>query len=153
MAATDTAVACCCTCPPICTRPSLQRIYGTAWESPDQLAAYQQLKEEAARRDHRKLGQELDLFSIQDSAGEVAGGECIYQEAAQPGGRPILNCLRGRGPQSAASTLVLYRKTKEPAAWSAMQHAAAQTSLMACVAGFCSMHALPIGSSACCQVP
>jgi hypothetical protein len=47
----------------------LQRIYGTAWESAEQLSAYQALKAEAARRDHRKLGQELDLFSIQDSAG------------------------------------------------------------------------------------
>jgi threonyl-tRNA synthetase len=47
----------------------VQRIYGTAWESAEQLAAYQALKVEAARRDHRKLGQELDLFSIQDSAG------------------------------------------------------------------------------------
>jgi threonyl-tRNA synthetase len=47
----------------------LQRIYGTAWETSEQLAAYQHLKAEAARRDHRKLGQELDLFSIQDGAG------------------------------------------------------------------------------------
>eukprot|EP00878_Enallax_costatus_P036766 GHUV01041320.1.p1 GENE.GHUV01041320.1~~GHUV01041320.1.p1 ORF type:complete len:573 (+),score=139.07 GHUV01041320.1:82-1800(+) len=47
----------------------LQRIYGTAWESAEQLAAYQHLKVEAARRDHRKLGQELDLFSIQEHAG------------------------------------------------------------------------------------
>jgi threonyl-tRNA synthetase len=46
-----------------------QRIYGTAWENPDQLAAYNHLKVEAARRDHRKLGQELDLFSIQEEAG------------------------------------------------------------------------------------
>lgn len=48
----------------------LQRIHGTAWESKAQLEAYYHLKEEAARRDHRKLGQELDLFSIQDSAGD-----------------------------------------------------------------------------------
>ncbi|WIA09816.1 hypothetical protein OEZ85_009191 [Tetradesmus obliquus] len=47
----------------------LQRIYGTAWESAAQLASYQALKAEAARRDHRKLGAELDLFSIQESAG------------------------------------------------------------------------------------
>lgn len=47
----------------------LQRIYGTAWQSKAQLEAYYHLKEEAARRDHRKLGQELDLFSIQESAG------------------------------------------------------------------------------------
>jgi len=46
-----------------------QRIYGTAWESSDQLAAYNHLKAEAARRDHRKLGQELNLFSIQEEAG------------------------------------------------------------------------------------
>ena len=44
-------------------------MYGTAGESKEQLEAYYHLKEEAARRDHRKLGQELDLFSIQESAG------------------------------------------------------------------------------------
>jgi threonyl-tRNA synthetase len=43
----------------------LQRIYGTAWESEEQLKAYIFLKEEAKRRDHRRLGQDLDLFSIQ----------------------------------------------------------------------------------------
>ncbi|MEO1521552.1 MAG: threonine--tRNA ligase [Cyanobacteria bacterium J06633_2] len=51
------------------TKSQLQRIYGTAWETPDQLQAYLQQKEEAKRRDHRKLGQELDLFSIQEDAG------------------------------------------------------------------------------------
>lgn len=43
----------------------LQRIYGTAWESEEQLKAYQVQKEEAKRRDHRRLGQDLNLFSIQ----------------------------------------------------------------------------------------
>eukprot|EP00250_Pteridium_aquilinum_P033217 c5330_g1_i2 orf=97-2145(+) len=47
----------------------LQRIYGTAWESEEQLKAYQVQKEEAKRRDHRRLGQELDLFSIEEDAG------------------------------------------------------------------------------------
>eukprot|EP00268_Persea_americana_P039742 TRINITY_DN3937_c0_g1_i1.p1 TRINITY_DN3937_c0_g1~~TRINITY_DN3937_c0_g1_i1.p1 ORF type:complete len:427 (+),score=69.09 TRINITY_DN3937_c0_g1_i1:1105-2385(+) len=47
----------------------LQRIYGTAWESEEQLKAYLHFKEEAKRRDHRRLGQDLDLFSIQDEAG------------------------------------------------------------------------------------
>ncbi|KAJ4817719.1 Threonine--tRNA ligase [Rhynchospora pubera] len=47
----------------------LQRIYGTAWESEEQLKAYAFLKEEAKRRDHRRLGHDLDLFSIQDDAG------------------------------------------------------------------------------------
>jgi threonyl-tRNA synthetase len=43
----------------------LQRIYGTAWENEEQLKAYIHFKEEAKRRDHRRLGQDLDLFSIQ----------------------------------------------------------------------------------------
>ncbi|RWR96017.1 threonine--tRNA ligase, chloroplastic/mitochondrial 2 [Cinnamomum micranthum f. kanehirae] len=50
-------------------KPMLQRIYGTAWESEEQLKAYLHFKEEAKRRDHRRLGQDLDLFSIQDEAG------------------------------------------------------------------------------------
>lgn len=49
------------------SRPMLQRIYGTAWESEEQLKAYIHFKEEAKRRDHRRLGQDLDLFSIQVS--------------------------------------------------------------------------------------
>ncbi|XP_057953621.1 threonine--tRNA ligase, chloroplastic/mitochondrial 2 isoform X2 [Malania oleifera] len=50
-------------------KPMLQRIYGTAWENEEQLKAYLLFKEEAKRRDHRRLGQDLDLFSIQDEAG------------------------------------------------------------------------------------
>ncbi|MED6183811.1 hypothetical protein PIB30_041269 [Stylosanthes scabra] len=46
-------------------KPMLQRIYGTAWENEEQLKAYLHFKEEAKRRDHRRLGQDLDLFSIQ----------------------------------------------------------------------------------------
>ena len=49
--------------------PQLQRIYGTAWASKDDLRAYQQRLEEAAKRDHRKLGKELDLFSFPDEIG------------------------------------------------------------------------------------
>lgn len=48
---------------------SLQRIYGTAWESQEALARHLQLLEEAQRRDHRKLGIELDLFSFPDEIG------------------------------------------------------------------------------------
>jgi threonyl-tRNA synthetase len=47
----------------------LQRIYGTAWESRDALAAYLHRLEEAEKRDHRKLGRELDLFSFPDELG------------------------------------------------------------------------------------
>jgi len=49
--------------------PQLQRIYGTAWPSKDELRAYTLRIEEAAKRDHRKLGKELDLFSFPDEIG------------------------------------------------------------------------------------
>lgn len=49
--------------------PSLQRIYGTAWPSKEELDSYLHRLEEAKRRDHRKLGQELDLFSFPDEIG------------------------------------------------------------------------------------
>nr|WP_202925209.1 threonine--tRNA ligase [Myxacorys almedinensis] len=51
------------------TKAQLQRIYGTAWESPEQLAEYQRRKAEAIRRDHRKLGKELGLFIFSDLVG------------------------------------------------------------------------------------
>lgn len=47
----------------------LQRIYGTAWESKDALNAYLHRLEEAGKRDHRKLGRELELFSWEDEVG------------------------------------------------------------------------------------
>jgi len=56
-------------------RPMLQRIYGTAFFSTDDLKKYLKFLEEAQRRDHRKLGKELDLFSFSD---EVGAGMVIY---------------------------------------------------------------------------
>lgn len=50
-------------------KAQLQRIYGTAWETPEQLAEYQRRKEEALKRDHRKLGKELGLFIFADPVG------------------------------------------------------------------------------------
>ena len=50
-------------------RPMLQRIYGTAWSKPDELKDYLWRLEEAKKRDHRKIGQELDLFSINEEVG------------------------------------------------------------------------------------
>lgn len=47
----------------------LQRIYGTAWETPEQLQEYKRRKEEALKRDHRKLGKELGLFIFADPVG------------------------------------------------------------------------------------
>jgi len=49
--------------------PQLQRIYGTAWPTRDALKAYLKLLEEAERRDHRKLGVQLDLFSFPEELG------------------------------------------------------------------------------------
>ncbi|WP_344342552.1 threonine--tRNA ligase [Agrococcus versicolor] len=51
------------------TNPQLQRIYGTAWPTKDELRAYQARLEEAAKRDHRRLGKDLDLFSFPEEVG------------------------------------------------------------------------------------
>ena len=54
------------------SRPMLTRIYGTAWEKPADLKAYLDMLAEAERRDHRKLGREMDLFHIdEDNPGEI----------------------------------------------------------------------------------
>jgi threonyl-tRNA synthetase len=50
-------------------RPMLQRIYGLAFDSREELDKYLELRKEAERRDHRKLGKELDLFSFSDNVG------------------------------------------------------------------------------------
>ena len=57
------------------TNPQLQRIYGTAWENKDALKEYLTFLEEAEKRDHRKLGVELDLFSIPD---EIGSGLAVF---------------------------------------------------------------------------
>ncbi|MEO1521015.1 MAG: threonine--tRNA ligase [Cyanobacteria bacterium J06633_2] len=51
------------------TKAQLQRIYGTAWETPEQLAEYKRRREEAKLRDHRRLGKELGLFLFSDDVG------------------------------------------------------------------------------------
>ena len=65
----------------------LQRIYGTAWASKDELAQYLHMLEEAEKRDHRKLGRELDLFHIDEhSPGTVfwhPKGWALWQEVEQ----------------------------------------------------------------------
>ena len=55
--------------------PQLQRIYGTAWATKEDLANYLNLLEEAEKRDHRKLGVELDLFSFPD---EIGSGLAVF---------------------------------------------------------------------------
>jgi len=68
--------------------PQLQRIYGTAWPTKEELRAYQARLEEAAKRDHRRLGKELDLFSFPDEIGSGLSvwhpkGGIIRQEMEQ----------------------------------------------------------------------
>lgn len=67
--------------------PMLQRIYGTAWASKEQLDSYLHMIEEAEKRDHRRLGRELDLFHIQDEAQGMAfwhpKGFAIYRAIEQ----------------------------------------------------------------------
>ncbi len=55
--------------------PMLQRIYGTAWPSQDELNEYLELLAEAEKRDHRRLGQELDLFSFPE---EIGSGLAVF---------------------------------------------------------------------------
>jgi threonyl-tRNA synthetase len=55
--------------------PQLQRVYGTAWESKDALKAHLTMLEEAEKRDHRRLGAELDLFSFPD---EIGSGLAVF---------------------------------------------------------------------------
>ncbi|HEY5783595.1 MAG TPA: threonine--tRNA ligase [Microlunatus sp.] len=55
--------------------PQLQRLYGTAWPSRDELKGYLTRLEEAAKRDHRRLGRELDLFSFPD---EIGSGLAVF---------------------------------------------------------------------------
>ncbi len=66
------------------TRPMLQRIYGVAFQNRDQLKAHMHMLEEAAKRDHRKLGREMNLFHMQEEApGQVfwhPNGWTIYTE-------------------------------------------------------------------------
>ncbi len=66
--------------------PMLQRIYGTAWPTKDALKAYTTRMEEAARRDHRKLGQEMDLFSFPD---EIGPGLVVFH----PKGAAVINAM------------------------------------------------------------
>ena len=65
----------------------LQRIYGTAWATKDELQQYQRMLEEAEKRDHRKLGRELDLFHIDEAAPGVVfwhpKGWAIWQAVEQ----------------------------------------------------------------------
>ena len=70
----------------------LQRIYGTAWESKESLDAHLHMIEEAQKRDHRKLGKELDLFHIQ----EEATGSIFWHDKGYTIYREIENYIRNK---------------------------------------------------------
>ena len=74
----------------------LQRLYGTAWANKDDLAAYLHRIEEAEKRDHRRLGKQLDLFHLQDEAPGMVfwhpKGWTIWQQVEQYMRRVYQNC-------------------------------------------------------------
>ncbi|WP_263299023.1 threonine--tRNA ligase [Leifsonia poae] len=71
----------------------LQRVYGTAWPTKDELRAYQLRMEEAAKRDHRKLGAELDLFSFPE---EIGSGLAVFHPKGGIIRNEIENFMRER---------------------------------------------------------
>ena len=81
--------------------PMLQRIYGTAWETQEDLDNYLHMLEEAEKRDHRKLGKELDLFHFQEEApGSVfwhAKGWTLFQS--------LINYMRKRQDEAGYSEI------------------------------------------------
>ena len=86
------------------SRPMLQRIYGLAFKNRDDLKAHQVMLEEAAKRDHRKLGREMDLFHIQDEA----PGMVFWHPDGWQIWRSLEDYMRGR--QRAAG----YREIRTP---------------------------------------
>jgi threonyl-tRNA synthetase len=80
--------------------PQLQRVYGTAWPTRDALKAYQQMLEEAARRDHRKLGADLDLFSFPD---EIGSGLAVFHPKGGIIRRELENYSRQRHEEAGYS--------------------------------------------------
>ena len=77
--------------------PQLQRIYGTAWPEKSELTAYLTMLEEAEKRDHRRLGVELDLFSFPD---EIGSGLAVFHPKGGIVRREMENYSRQRHEQS-----------------------------------------------------
>ncbi|HEY2669957.1 MAG TPA: threonine--tRNA ligase [Rugosimonospora sp.] len=80
--------------------PQLQRVYGTAWPTRDELKNYLRLLDEAARRDHRRLGAELDLFSFPD---EIGSGLAVFHPKGGIIRRELENYSRQRHEQAGYS--------------------------------------------------
>src|SRR4051794_40669037 len=88
-------------------RPMLQRVYGTAWASQEELDAYLWRREEAKKRDHRRLGVQLDLFSFHD----VAPGSAFWHPKGQMIWRTLEGAMRElqakRGYQEVSTPIVV----------------------------------------------
>src|SRR5690606_12373243 len=89
--------------------PQLQRIYGTAWESREAQDAYLTMLEEAERRDHRKLGAELDLFSFPS---EIGGGLAVWHPKGGRVRRVLEEYSRQRHEQAGYEFVVTPHLTK-----------------------------------------
>jgi len=92
------------------TRASLQRVYGTAWESQEALDAHLELLAEAERRDHRRLGTELDLFSFPD---EIGSGLAVFHPKGGTVRRVMEDYSRRRHDEAGYSFVNTPHITKE----------------------------------------
>jgi threonyl-tRNA synthetase len=94
-------------------RPMLQRIYGTVWPTQAELDAYMHRREEAKRRDHRRLGVQLDLFSFHD----VSPGSAFWHPKGQRLWRTLETAIREvqdrRGYQEVATPMLVHKKLWE----------------------------------------
>jgi threonyl-tRNA synthetase len=94
-------------------RPMLQRIYGTVWPTQAELEAYLQRREEAKRRDHRRLGVQLDLFSFHD----VSPGSAFWHPKGQRLWRTLETAIREvqdrRGYQEVSTPMLVHKKLWE----------------------------------------
>jgi len=94
-------------------RPMLQRIYGTVWPSQEELDAYLHRREEEKRRDHRRLGVQLDLYSFHD----VSPGAAFWHPKGWTLYRTLENAMReqqaGRGYQEIYTPPMVARKLWE----------------------------------------
>ncbi|HSH21411.1 MAG TPA: threonine--tRNA ligase, partial [Candidatus Caenarcaniphilales bacterium] len=91
-------------------RPMLQRIYGTVWSTPEELEQYLWRREEARKRDHRRLGVQLDLFSFHD----VSPGAAFWHPKGQLLWRTLEGAIREsqarRGYQEISTPIVVHKK-------------------------------------------
>ncbi|MBA2381535.1 MAG: threonine--tRNA ligase [Chloroflexi bacterium] len=94
-------------------RPSLQRIYGTVWDNQDDLDAYLWRRSEAKKRDHRRLGVQLDLFSFHD----VSPGSAFWHPKGQKMWRTLEAEMRRlqdrRGYQEVSTPILVHKKLWE----------------------------------------